>query len=480
MKHWSEFYGTDAVVFDEMKGEENIRIQYSQLQEYLKKFTPQSFCEKEHIANDLFLNRGITFTVYSEKEGIERIFPFDIIPRIITSSEWNHVEQGIKQRLRALNLFLKDIYSTQNIVNDSIIPAALIATCPYFNREVFDIKVANDIYTHISGVDLIRDSDGQFYVLEDNLRTPSGVSYMLENREITKRIFPDFISKSNVRTISDYPNLLHKVLINSAPKYKANPKVVLLTPGIYNSAYFEHAFLAKYMGIEMVEGRDLVVDQHKVFMKTTRGLEQVDVIYRRVDDEFLDPLAFRADSTLGVAGLMSVYRKGNVSIVNAVGNGVADDKAVYVYVPDMIKYYLNEEPILKNIPTYRMENPDEMEYTIENFHKMVIKKTNESGGYGLVMGDKASDKEIAETIAAMKEDPRSYISQPIISLSSAPCFIDEKLQPRHVDLRPFALYGPTGIDIVPGGLTRVALTEGSKVVNSSQGGGSKDTWVIND
>ncbi len=479
MKHWSEDYSFPAQVFDEMQSHHGIRIQYSALQEYLKRFSTESFAEKERIANELFLNRGITFTVYKEKEGIERIFPFDIIPRIITTSEWETIESGIQQRLKALNLFLKDIYGAQNIIQDGIIPARLIATCPYFNREVYGIKVPNDIYTHISGVDLIRDSDGKFYVLEDNLRTPSGVSYMLENREITKRIFPDFMTKNNVRNISDYPNLLHKVLISSAPKGKSNPKVVLLTPGIYNSAYFEHAFLAKYMGIELVEGRDLVVDQQKVFMKTTRGLEQVDVIYRRVDDEFLDPLVFRSDSALGVAGLMSVYRKGNVSIINAVGNGVADDKAVYVYVPDMIKYYLNETPILNNIPTYRMENPDELDYTIKNFRKLVIKKTNESGGYGLVMGEKADDKTMAETIQCMKEDPRSYISQPIISLSSAPCFIDGDLKARHVDLRPFALYGPGGIDIVPGGLTRVALVEGSKIVNSSQGGGSKDTWVIN-
>lgn len=480
MTHWSEGYPFDATIFDEMNGESGIRFQYHSLQQYLQKFSADRFLEKEKMANELFLNRGITFTVYKEKEGIERIFPFDIIPRLILKSEWERIEAGLKQRLKALNLFLKDIYSKQQIIQDGVIPAALIATCPYFNRDVFGIKVTNDIYTHISGCDLIRDADGEFYVLEDNLRTPSGVSYMLENREITKRIFPDFISQQKVMGISDYPNILHKILQQSAPKQKSNPRVVVLTPGIFNSAYFEHAFLAKYMGVELVEGRDLVVDDQKVYMKTTRGLEQVDVIYRRVDDEFLDPLIFRGDSTLGVAGLMGVYRKGNVSIVNAVGNGVADDKAVYVYVPDMIKYYLNEEPLLKNIPTLRMENQDELDYTINNFHKMVVKKTNESGGYGLVMGDKADDQLIAETIAEMKADPRSYISQPIISLSSAPCFIDEYLQPRHVDLRPFALCGPGGIEIVPGGLTRVALAEGSKVVNSSQGGGSKDTWVLND
>ncbi|MCB9202767.1 MAG: circularly permuted type 2 ATP-grasp protein [Flavobacteriales bacterium] len=478
--YWSEKYKLNSLIFDEMKSADGTRIQYHALQDYLKTYSTSNFKEKEKIANELFLNRGITFTVYSEKEGIEKIFPFDIIPRIITKQEWENVESGIKQRLKALNLFLKDIYGEQQIIKDEIIPAKLIATCPFFNRDVVGIKVVNDIYTHISGIDLIRDSDGKFYVLEDNLRVPSGVSYMIENREITKRIFPDFISESNVQDISDYPNLLHKVLMNSAQKGKYKPKIVLLTPGIYNSAYFEHTYLAKYMGVELVEGRDLVVENHKVYMKTTRGLEQVDVIYRRVDDDFLDPIFFRSDSNLGVAGIMSAYRKGNVSIVNAVGNGVADDKAIYVYVPDMIKYYLNEEPILNNIPTYRMENKDEMEYTIKNFNKMVVKKTNESGGYGLVMGDKADDKTIMKTIEEMKKDPRSYISQPIIQLSSAPCFIDNNLEPRHVDLRPFALYGPQGINIVPGGLTRVALVEGSKVVNSSQGGGSKDTWIMND
>lgn len=369
MAHWCENYQLYPLVFDEMKSEDGIRVQYDALQNYLGTYTTKSFREKERVANELFLNRGITFTVYSEKEGIERIFPFDLIPRIITKKEWDNIEVGIKQRLKALNLFLKDIYGEQQIVRDGVIPAELIATCPFFNREVMGIKVTNDIYTHISGIDLIRDSDGEFYVLEDNLRTPSGVSYMLENREITKRIFPDFVSNNNVKNVSDYPNLLHKVLTNSAQRGKHKPKIVLLTPGIYNSAYFEHTYLAKYMGIELVEGRDLVVEDHKVYMKTTRGLQQVDVIYRRVDDDFLDPIVFRSDSSLGVTGIMSAYRKGNVSIVNAVGNGVADDKAVYVYVPDMIKYYLNEEPILKNIPTYRMENKDELDYTIKNFQQ---------------------------------------------------------------------------------------------------------------
>ncbi|MFT3903222.1 MAG: circularly permuted type 2 ATP-grasp protein [Niabella sp.] len=482
MTHWSEEYILNPSVYDEMRDEGgNIRIPYEKVDEYIRRFNTASFLAKEKLADSLFLNRGITFTVYSEKEGIERIFPFDIIPRVITKSEWERIEQGIKQRLRALNLFLKDIYHGQQILKDKVIPAELIASCPHFNREVYGINVPHDIYVHISGIDLIRDSNGEFFILEDNLRTPSGVSYMLENREITKRIFPDLLSNNKVKSISDYPMLLQRVLTSVAPpRAVGNPTAVLLTPGMYNSAYYEHTYLAKYMGIMLVEGRDLVVDNHKLYMKSTSGLQQVDVIYRRVDDDFLDPLVFKPDSTLGVAGLMNVYRKGNVNIVNAVGNGVADDKAVYVYVPDMIKYYLNEEPILRNVPTYRMENKDELEYAIANFEKMVFKKTNESGGYGLVMGDKVSGEEAQKTIQAIREEPRQFIAQPIISLSTAPCFIDDKLQGRHVDLRPYALCGPQGIDIVPGGLTRVALREGSKVVNSSQGGGSKDTWVLNE
>jgi uncharacterized circularly permuted ATP-grasp superfamily protein len=424
------------------------------------------------------MSQGITFTVYSENEGIERIFPFDIIPRIITGAEWDHIEKGIKQRLTALNLFLKDIYNEQQIVKDGIIPADLIASCPHFTREVFGIQVPFDIYVHIAGIDLIRGDDGTFYILEDNLRTPSGVSYMLENREVTKRIFPNLLGDSNVRMVNNYPLLLHDNLIAYAPKQIANPTVVLLTPGMYNSAYFEHTFLARQMGIQLVEGRDLLVNDHKVYMKTTAGLRQVDVIYRRIDDEFLDPLVFRPDSALGVPGLISAYRKGNVAIVNALGNGVADDKAVYAYVPAMIKYYLNEEIILPNIPTYHMNNVEERNYVFENMHKMVVKETNQSGGYGMVMGNSATDEAIKKAKENILANPRNFIAQPIIQLSTVPCLIDGKLQPRHVDLRPYALCGPNGINIVPGGLTRVALREGSLVVNSSQGGGSKDTWVV--
>jgi len=416
--------------------------------------------------------------VYTDNEGIERIFPFDIIPRIITGVEWEHVEKGIKQRLTALNLFLKDVYNDQQIIKDNIVPAALVATCPHFTREVFGIQVPYDIYVHIAGIDLIRGDNGKFYILEDNLRTPSGVSYMLENREVTKRIFPDLLAQNKVRMINNYPLILHDNLIALAPRQIENPVVVLLTPGVFNSAYFEHTFLARQMGIQLVEGRDLLVDNQKVYMKTTAGLQQVDVIYRRVDDEFLDPLVFRSDSALGVPGLMSAYRKGNVAIVNALGNGVADDKAVYAYVPEMIRYYLNEEPILSNVPTYQMKNEEERQYTFENMTNMVIKETNQSGGYGMVMGNSSTKEQLEKAKTAILANPRNFIAQPIIHLSTVPCLLDGKLQPRHVDLRPYALCGPKGIEIVPGGLTRVALREGSLVVNSSQGGGSKDTWVV--
>ncbi|MBX7226353.1 MAG: circularly permuted type 2 ATP-grasp protein [Chitinophagales bacterium] len=451
---------------------EGIFRQYSQIH-------PDILKKKEEIARKLFMNQGVTFTVYSEnEEGIERIFPFDIIPRIITAKEWAYLERGIAQRLTALNLFLKDIYNHQQIIKDGIIPAKLIVSCPHYNREVFGIHVPFDIYVHIAGIDLVRDADGTYYVLEDNLRTPSGVSYMLQNRDVTKRIFPELISEYQVRKVSDYTILLHNILVSLAPRQIQHPTIVLLTPGMYNSAYYEHSFLARYMGIELVEGRDLLVDNHKVFMKTTHGLKQVDVIYRRVDDEFLDPLVFRPDSLLGVPGLVSAYRKGNVAIVNAMGNGVADDKAIYSYVPDMIKYYLNQEPILKNVPTYRMEIPEERAYAFEHMEKMVVKRTNESGGYGMLMGETASDKEIAQYKEAIMRDPRSFIAQPTVKISTVPCYIDGKLVPRHVDFRPYALYGPEGVQLVAGGLTRVALKENSLVVNSSQGGGSKDTWII--
>ncbi|MCJ8211312.1 circularly permuted type 2 ATP-grasp protein [Mucilaginibacter sp. RS28] len=465
---WDEMYASNLAV----------RSPYERVIDYLALESVEDLNKKEELAQRLFMKQGITFTVYNSGEGIEKIFPFDIIPRIITSAEWDFVEKGIKQRLTALNLFLKDIYHNQFIVKDNIVPIDVIYSCPHFLREMYQVGVPYDIYVHIAGIDLIRDENGDFLVLEDNLRTPSGVSYMLENREITKRLFPDLLPSCGVRGVNEYPTLLYKNLQSLSPRQISNPTVVLLSPGIYNSAYFEHTTLARLMGVELVEGRDLVVNNQKVYMKTTIGLQQVDVIYRRVDDEFLDPLVFKPESILGVAGIMGAYRKGNVAIVNAIGNGVADDKAIYSYVPDMIRYYLNEEPILKNVPTYRLSNPDAREFVFANINKMVVKKTNESGGYGMLMGHAASEQEIERYKQEILKAPRNFIAQPTIALSTAPCYIQGKLQPRRIDLRPYALCGPSGIEIVPGGLTRVALKEGSLVVNSSQGGGSKDTWVL--
>ncbi len=473
-----ESYKDQPSVWDEMISTDGIRAPYKNFVSVINDLPGDEMTHKDEMAKKLFMSQGITFTVYSSGEGIEKIFPFDIIPRIITSDEWASIEAGLKQRLKALNIFLKDIYHRQFILHDGVIPAQLIYSCPNFLREMMNVDVPFDIYTHVSGVDLIRSDDGNFYVLEDNLRTPSGVSYMLENRSITYRIFPDLLPKNNVRSVKEYPDLLYKNLLALGSRQISNPTVILLSPGIYNSAYFEHTTLARLMGIELVEGRDLIVDNNFVYMKTTRGLQQVDVIYRRVDDEFIDPLVFRPESILGVPGIYWAYRKGNVAIVNAMGNGVADDKAIYTYVPEMIRYYLNEEPILKNVPTYQLADNDSKNYVFENMDKMVVKRTNESGGYGMLMGNTASDEEIENFKNAINTEPRNFIAQPIISLSSTPCYINGLLQPRRVDLRPFALYGPDGINIVPGGLTRVALKEGSMIVNSSQGGGSKDTWVL--
>ena len=480
MKEYSllKSYKEQPLIWDEMFSSLGIRTSYRNFVSAIEDLSVTEMNHKDELAKKLFMSQGITFTVYNSGEGIEKIFPFDIIPRIIENKEWKQIEAGIKQRLKALNTFLKDIYHLQFIIKDGLVPPQLIYSCPNFLREMVNVNVPFDIYTHIAGVDLIRDSDGSFYVLEDNLRTPSGVSYMLENRSITYRIFPDLLPKNNVRSVNNYPDLLYKNLLSIASPQISDPTVVLLTPGIFNSAYFEHSTLARLMGIQLVEGRDLVVENNYVYMKTTKGLKKVDVIYRRVDDEFLDPLVFRSDSSLGVPGIYYAYRKGNVAIVNAMGNGVADDKAIYAYVPDMIRYYLNEEPILKTVPTYQLSEADKREMVFQNMDKMVIKKTNESGGYGMLIGNSASEEEMETFKKAIKADPRSFIAQPIISLSSTPCYINGVLQPRRVDLRPFALYGPYGVDIVPGGLTRVALREGSLVVNSSQGGGSKDTWVL--
>lgn len=463
---WDEMYSDDT----------NVRSQYDIINSYLGNLSPETLHQKEELSKQLFMSQGVTFTVYNDNEGIEKIFPFDVVPRVITAEEWDKIDRGIKQRLKALNLFIKDIYHDQFILKDGIVPAKLIYSCPNFLREMMGVNVPFDVYVHIAGVDLIRNNDGEFYVLEDNLRTPSGVSYMLENREISKRIFPGILPKSGIRSVSNYPDILYKKLKELSNE--RDPNVVLLTPGIYNSAYYEHTTLARLMGIELVEGRDLLVKDHYVYMKTTNGLKRVDVIYRRVDDDFLDPLEFNASSTLGVAGIMAAYRKGNINIVNAPGTGIADDKAIYVYVPDMIKYYLNEEPILKNIETYQLAKPEEYQHVVDNIKTMVIKKVDGSGGYGMLMGHEATDAEIKDYMNTVDKNRAGFIAQPILRLSTAPCCINGQLTPRCVDLRPFALSGRDGIDITPGGLTRVALKKGSLVVNSSQGGGSKDTWVI--
>ncbi|MGC4192493.1 MAG: circularly permuted type 2 ATP-grasp protein [Thermomicrobiales bacterium] len=443
-----------------------------------------------HIANDLasrsFLHQGVTFTVYSDTDqGTERIFPFDPIPRIIPPAEWEVIESGLKQRVEALNRFIHDIYHDQHILNDRVMPRRLVVRARHFRREVVGIDVPHDRYIHIVGSDLVRDEQGRYLVLEDNLRSPSGVSYVLANRTAMSRIFPHWFDALGVRPVDHYCGLLLENLRSLSPRGGAEgPTVVLLTPGVYNSAYFEHAYLAQQMGIDLVEGRDLFVANNRVFLRTTRGHQQVDVIYRRVDDEFLDPLAFRPDSVLGVAGLLGAVRAGNVALANAVGTGVADDKVIYHYVPAIIRYYLNEEPILGNVPTYLPSDPDQMEFVQANMGDLVVKAANESGGYGMLIGPAASDEEIDRFRHLVADHPRDYIAQPVIPLSRHPSFISDTdgegghLEGRHIDLRPYILSGARGVEVLPGGLTRVALRKGSLVVNSSQGGGSKDTWVL--
>ncbi len=424
-----------------------------------------------------FLKQGVTFTVYSDGQGTERIFPFDPFPRIIPHNEWAVIDAGLRQRIKALNMFLADIYSEGRILKEGIVPEYLVKTSKHYQSGFAGVKVPHDTYIHICGSDLIRDETGQYCVLEDNGRCPSGVSYMLENRSAMKRTFPDLFRQMNVEKVGTYPKELLNSLRAVSPRQQDDPVCVLLTPGQYNSAYFEHTFLAQQMGIEIVEGRDLVVDNERVYMHTTQGLVQVDVIYRRVDDDFLDPNFFRRDSTLGVADLMKAYRAGNVTLVNAIGTGVADDKATYAYVPDMIKFYLGEEAILPNIQTFLGSNEDDLKYILENLDDLVIKAVDEAGGYGMLIGPAATKEERDEFRAKVKDNPRGFIAQPVISLSRHPTFCDGKLEGRHVDLRPFVLTGKHTV-VIPGGLTRVALRKGSLVVNSSQGGGSKDTWVL--
>ena len=413
-----------------------------------------------------------------EEEGTERIWPYDLLPRIITGAEWNTIERGLKQRITALNLFLKDIYHDEQILEDKVVPRSLVYSCRHYRREMRGLRVPHDVYISIVGTDLVRLPDGRFAVLEDNLRVPSGVSYMLANREVMKRVLPSLFVSYGVRSIDHYGQELLNTLISLAPPSRPDPTIVLLTPGVYNSAYFEHTFLARQMGIELVEGRDLIVHDDIVYMRTTGGLRRIDVIYRRIDDDYLDPLAFHTHSSLGVPGLLNAYRAGNVTLVNAIGTGVADDKAVYAYVPKIIKYYMNEEPILPNVETYLVSDEGQRRYVLEHLDELVVKAVGESGGYGMLIGPYSTARQREEFRERIIADPRNYIAQPTLSLSRAPCFLDGQIEPRHVDLRPFILSGDDRITIVPGGLTRVALKRGSLVVNSSQGGGSKDTWVL--
>lgn len=429
-------------------------------------------------ASELALrNMGITFTVYGEEAGVEKIFPFDIIPRIVEAADWDHIDRGLRQRITALNMFLSDVYSEGKILKDGIVPTDLVHSSKGFRKECIDLKPPKDVWCHISGIDLIRDTDGQFYVLEDNLRCPSGVSYVLENRQVLKRTFPQAFAESRVRPVDDYPARLYETL--SRLTRADRPRVVVLTPGPYNSAYFEHAFLAQQMGVSLVQGSDLVVIDDRVAMRTTHGFERVDVIYRRIDDDFIDPEVFREDSMLGVPGLMRAYSKGNVVLANAPGTGVADDKVVYPYVPEIIKYYLSEEPILNNVPTYECWKDADREKVVSNLETMVVKAANESGGYGMLIGPASTAEEREDFAGRIKKDPRNYVGQPVINLSRVPILNEGGLVGRHVDLRPYVLYGED-VYILPGGLTRVALRPGSLVVNSSQGGGSKDTWILFD
>jgi uncharacterized circularly permuted ATP-grasp superfamily protein len=468
-----------ATPFHEFYSEgNNPRPHYNLLWDNIQRAGLTNLAAKAREAHLALHAEGVTFTVYSNREeGIERVWPFDIIPRIIPAPEWDVLASGLKQRVRALNLFLKDLYHDQRILKDGVIPAQLIFEGKDFRREIVGINPPGDIYTHISGVDLIRDEHGRYMVLEDNLRTPSGVSYMIENRIIERRILPEFFSRYRVRRMEHYPALLLQALRRLSPRGPGAAVIVILTPGIYNSAYFEHTFLAKEMGVELAEGRDLVVKNDHVYLKTTLGLKQVDVIYRRVDDDFLDPLCFRSDSLVGVAGLINAWRAGHVALVNAPGGGIADDKAVYAYVPDIIRYYLSEEPILANVPTYLMGRQAEREMVLDQLEKMVVKVVNESGGYGMLMGPSSTLQEREDFKKKILANPRSFIAQPVIPLSQHLCYLDDELQSRHLDLRPFIIYGDD-IQVVPGGLTRVAFRKGSLVVNSSQGGGSKDTWVV--
>jgi len=464
--------------YDEMRAASgDVRAHFRALSEWLAETPAERVAEKRREADLLFHRVGITFAVYGDEAGAERLIPFDTIPRVIPREEWQALERGLRQRVAALNRFLHDIYHRQEILAAGVIPTEQVLTNDAYQVAMLGLDLPNEVYSHVAGIDLIRHDDGQYYVLEDNLRTPSGVSYMLENRKMMMRLFPELFDRQHVYPVEHYPGLLLETLRAAAPPRVRDPVVVVLTPGQYNSAYFEHAFLAQQMGVELVEGMDLFVKDGSVFMRTTAGSQRVDVIYRRVDDAFLDPLAFRQDSCLGVPGLLSVYRAGNVGLANAIGTGVADDKSTYPYVPDMIRFYLGEEPILKNVPTWQCKRPEDLAHVMDKLAELVVKEVQGSGGYGMLIGPAASKAEIEAFRKRVRANPSNYIAQPTLSLSTCPTFVDKGVAPRHVDLRPFVLSGKEA-RLVPGGLTRVALREGSLVVNSSQGGGTKDTWVV--
>lgn len=466
--------------YDEVFEEDGVvRPQARLLLESIEGLADGQLLRYKHAADRLLLQMGITFNVYGDSAGTERIFPFDLVPRIISAPEWGQIERGLRQRIHALNEFIDDIYHDQKILRDGVIPRDIILSAASYRPQCQGLNPPGRVWCHVTGTDLVRHSDGEYYVLEDNLRVPSGVSYVLQNREVLKRIFPHVFAGLSVRPVNVYPSRLLETLQAIAPQPESQAQVVVLTPGIYNSAYFEHSFLAQQMGVQLVEGRDLVVRHGSVFMRTTKGLERVDVIYRRIDDDFLDPEAFRKDSLLGVPGLLEAYRDGNVALANAPGNGVADDKAIYAYVPDMIKYYEGEDPIISNVPTFICWRKADCAHVLANLDKLVVKSANEAGGYGMLMGPYSTAAERQEFADKIRANPRNYIAQPVLSLSRVPTVIDDHFEGRHVDLRPYVLYG-RDIYVLPGGLTRVALRKGSLVVNSSQGGGSKDTWVLAD
>ncbi len=467
-------------IFDEMWGrEEQLRAPYQNFHEWFDQEDPKRLRAKNREAEDLFRLTGITFNVYGRAEAEERLIPFDIIPRIISGSEWAKLSRGIEQRVRAINAFLHDIYHTQEIVKAGRVPREMIAQNEAFQPQMIGVDVPGGVYTHIVGIDLVCTGPGEFYVLEDNARTPSGVSYMLENRETMLQMFPELFSKNRVQPVQQYPIDLRRSLAACAPKMtEGDPTVAVLTPGIYNSAYFEHAFLADQMGVELVEGHDLRVIDGRVAMRTTHGYKPIDVLYRRVEDDFLDPLNFNPESQLGVPGIMDVYRAGGITIANAPGTGISDDKAIYSYMPEIVEFYTGERPLLQNVPTWRCSEPDSLAYVLDNLEDLVVKEVHGSGGYGMLIGPTATKKDIAAFRRKLKARPKNYIAQPTLSLSTVPIFSKAGLTPRHVDLRPYVLVSPDGIKITPGGLTRVALKKGSLVVNSSQGGGTKDTWVL--